>query len=109
VRIEGEAEKVSRSKTEEYFRKRPRGSRLGALASSQSAIIPGRQILEERLEDLEHRYGATEEIPVPDYWGGYRVIPYRIEFWQGRPNRLHDRLLYTRTEAHQWRIDRLSP
>src|SRR5579884_4163650 len=79
VRIEGKAEKVSRSKTEEYFRRRPRGSRLGALTSFQSAVIPGRQILEERLEQFEHEYEGTDEIPVPEYWGGYRVVPDTIE------------------------------
>jgi pyridoxamine 5'-phosphate oxidase len=109
VRIEGRAERVSRDKTEEYFQTRPRGSRLGALVSEQSAVIGDRKVLDERLRNLELAYRDTAEIPVPEYWGGFCVVPDRIEFWQGRTNRLHDRLLYTRQDDGGWRIDRLSP
>ena len=108
VRIEGKAERLSQEKSGEYFRARPRGSRLGALASRQSEMLPGRHILEERLRELQTRYAGTDDIPKPEHWGGYCVVPYKIEFWQGRTNRLHDRLLYTR-EGDEWTIARLSP
>ncbi|MFZ0591794.1 MAG: pyridoxine 5'-phosphate oxidase C-terminal domain-containing protein, partial [Bryobacteraceae bacterium] len=91
------------------FRTRPKGSRLGALASHQSAVVPSRNILENRLQELEARYYATDDVPVPELWGGYCLSPHTIEFWQGRPNRLHDRLRYTRTPGHSWHLDRLSP
>ena len=108
VRVEGRAEKISRKKSETYFGKRPKGSRLGALASKQSTILPGREPLIEKLTSLEARYAGIEDIPMPDYWGGYCVTPYSVEFWQGRTNRLHDRLLYSRTQD-KWAIQRLSP
>jgi pyridoxamine 5'-phosphate oxidase len=108
VRVEGRAEKVSREKAENYFSRRPKGSRLGALASNQSTILPGRKPLIEKLTSLEERYAGKEDIPMPDYWGGYCVTPYTVEFWQGRTNRLHDRLLYSRNQS-QWTIQRLSP
>jgi pyridoxamine 5'-phosphate oxidase len=108
VRIEGKAERVSQEKSEEYFRTRPRGSRLGALASHQSERLSGRHILERRLSELQTRYAGTDDIPKPEEWGGYCVLPYKIEFWQGRTNRLHDRLLYTR-DGGGWKIARLSP
>jgi pyridoxamine 5'-phosphate oxidase len=108
VRVEGRAEKVSREKSETYFQSRPKGSRLGALASNQSKVLPGREPLIERLTALEARYAGTEDIPTPPHWGGYRVVPYAVEFWQGRTNRLHDRLLYSRNGT-EWRIERLSP
>ncbi len=108
VRIEGRAEKVSREKSELYFKGRPKGSRLGALASNQSEILSGREPLVEKLAWLEARYAGVEDIPTPEHWGGYCVVPYAIEFWQGRTNRLHDRLLYSRS-GNGWRIERLSP
>jgi pyridoxamine 5'-phosphate oxidase len=108
VRVEGRAERVSREKSEKYFQSRPKGSRLGALASNQSTVLPGREPLIERLTSLEERYAGTEDIPTPTHWGGYCVVPYAIEFWQGRTNRLHDRLLYSR-DGPGWRIERLSP
>lgn len=108
VRIEGRAEKVSREKSESYFRKRPKGSRLGALASNQSTILPCRKPLIEKLTFLEANYAGLEDIPMPDYWGGYCVAPDSVEFWQGRTNRLHDRLLYSKTQDG-WTIQRLSP
>jgi pyridoxamine 5'-phosphate oxidase len=108
VRVEGRAEKVSREKSENYFSKRPKGSRLGALASNQSAILAAREPLLEKLTSLEARYAGLEDIPMPDYWGGYCVTPDSVEFWQGRTNRLHDRLLYSKSQG-RWTIQRLSP
>ena len=110
VRIEGGVERVSRQQSEAYFKTRPRGSRLGAWVSHQSEVIQSRKMLEVRLRDLEARYTGTDEVPMPDYWGGFRVRPASIEFWQGRPNRLHDRLQYSRnSEENEWRIERLAP
>ena len=106
VRVEGRAEPVAREKSEEYFRSRPRVSQLGALASRQSAVIGSRAELEERVKELEARYPG--DIPAPRHWGGYCVRPERIEFWQGRANRLHDRIRFQR-DGEQWRIERLSP
>lgn len=108
VRIEGEAERVAAAQSDAYFNSRPRGSRLGALASDQSRAVPDRATLDRRLAGLEREYADTEAIPRPHHWGGYRVHPSAIEFWQGRRNRMHDRLRYTRT-ADGWRIQRLAP
>lgn len=107
VRIEGTVEPVSDEETEAYFQSRPLASRLGAWTSDQSRIIPDRSVLEQRFLELEAEY-QNQEIPRPPHWGGYRVIPHQIEFWQGRPSRLHDRLRY-RLEAGEWRVDRLAP
>ena len=107
VRIEGRVEKVSATETETYFHSRPQASQLGAWASDQSRVIPDREFLEHRLQQLTEQY-QDQTIPRPDFWGGYRVIPTQIEFWQGRPSRLHDRLLYRRETDH-WAIARLSP
>jgi pyridoxamine 5'-phosphate oxidase len=92
-----------------YFNSRPLGSRLSAMASHQSSVIPDRGVLEARVVDLAHQYDANRPPPLPAYWGGYRVKPDAVEFWQGRPNRLHDRLLYSRGDGSGWRIERLSP
>lgn len=107
VRIEGRAEKVSAAESDAYFASRPAGSRLGAHASQQSSVIPDRAHLENELERLKAQYG-DDEIPRPAHWGGYRVVPDRIEFWQGRPSRLHDRLVY-RLENSKWLLERLAP
>ncbi len=107
ILIQGNVERVSRAETLAYFHSRPRGSQLGAIVSPQSQTIPDRAFLEERLVGLEAEH-ATGEIPLPENWGGFRVVPVRFEFWQGRRNRLHDRFQYTWTERN-WQIDRLSP
>ncbi len=108
VRIEGRVEKLAPEASDAYFHSRPRGSQFGAVVSAQSQPIPSREVLEERLRALEAQY-ADQEIPRPPHWGGYRVIPTTIEFWQGRPNRLHDRLRYQRQDDTTWKIERLSP
>ena len=100
VRIEGQIERVSSEESDVYFHSRPAGSRLGAWASPQSQVIAGREVLEDRLQALEVQY-AEEQPPRPPHWGGYRLVPSLIEFWQGRSSRLHDRLRY-RLESGQW-------
>jgi pyridoxamine 5'-phosphate oxidase len=106
VRIEGTASKTPRADVEAYFASRPRGSRLGAWASDQSTVIPSRAILESRLAEADARFPG--DVPPPPEWGGYRVAPVQIEFWQGRSNRLHDRLVY-RKQNEGWIIERLAP
>ncbi len=107
VRIEGRIEFVAETEATAYFHSRPVSSQLGAWASEQSTIIPDRSILEYRLQELEVQY-RERKIPKPPHWGGVRVIPHEIEFWQGRPSRLHDRLRYQLVDG-TWKIDRLSP
>lgn len=108
IRIEGEVEKTSREESEEYFHSRPAGSQLGAWASSQSEVIANREALNASLTEVTDRF-AGDVIPLPPHWGGYRVKPTMIEFWQGRTNRLHDRFRYTRQPDASWLIERLSP
>lgn len=108
VRIEGQIEQVSAEESDAYFHSRPQDSQLGAWASEQSQVIDSREVLEQRLQQLKKEY-ETKTIPRPPHWGGFRLIPVAIEFWQGRPSRLHDRLLYQRTEEGSWMIQRLSP
>lgn len=107
VRIEGQVEKLSREASEAYFKSRPYGSQIGALASHQSEVLPSRDPLEKRTRELQERYGE-DEVPLPEFWGGYVLKPTAIEFWQGRPSRLHDRLKYV-LEGESWQILRLSP
>lgn len=108
VRIEGTAEKINRERSEKYFHSRPRGSQLGAWASPQSDIIVDRSVLQKNLKELENKYPEGSLIPIPPHWGGYEIKPDFIEFWQGRPSRLHDRLAYTDTDD-KWNIVRLAP
>jgi pyridoxamine 5'-phosphate oxidase len=107
VRIEGKAEKLSSEESAEYFNSRPVESKLGALASAQSTVIKNREELEKRYEELEKLY-AEQVIPKPEHWGGYRIIPEIVEFWQGRPNRLHDRIVFYRN-GNFWEKKRLAP
>jgi pyridoxamine 5'-phosphate oxidase len=107
VRIEGVVEKLTAAESDAYFQTRPRGSQLGAHASPQSTVIPGRDYLEARLAELEAAF-AGAAVPRPPHWGGYRVVAHTIEFWQGRPNRLHDRLRYQRVD-NGWVMERLAP
>ena len=108
VRVEGTVEKVSSEESDAYFQSRPKASQLGAWASPQSQVIENRDILEKRLAQLEEKY-ATEKVPRPPHWGGFRVIPTAIEFWQGRPSRLHDRIRYELNEKGDWFYQRLAP
>ena len=108
IRISGDVEKTSREESERYFHSRPLGSQLGAWASRQSEVIDARRILDARMAEMTERF-ADKPIPLPPHWGGYRLIPQTIEFWQGRANRLHDRFRYTRQPAGTWLVDRLAP
>jgi pyridoxamine 5'-phosphate oxidase len=108
VRIEGRVGCVSERESDAYFASRPRGSRLGAWASEQSRPVESREVLESRLAALEREYEG-QNIPRPPFWGGYRVEPEAVEFWQGRENRLHDRIVYRRTGGGGWEIERLQP
>lgn len=108
VRIQGKVEKATSEESDQYFQQRPRGSQLGSYASCQSDIVESREILEKRLQAQEQKY-QNQIIPRPEHWGGYRVIPHIIEFWQGRPSRLHDRLRYTLQQENNWLIERLCP
>jgi pyridoxamine 5'-phosphate oxidase len=109
VRVEGQVELVGDAESDAYFRARPRGHQLNAHASPQSEVIVSRQVLEERMRVLERRYAASEEVPRPAHWGGYRVVPFLFEFWQGGDNRLHDRLRYRLQPDGAWARDRLAP
>ena len=104
----GAAEKVSTAETLAYFITRPRGSQLGAWVSAQSSVITTRSLLEQKWEEMKRKFGEGQ-VPLPSFWGGYRVVPREIEFWQGRPSRLHDRFLYTRQPGGSWSITRLAP
>lgn len=108
VRIEGRVQRNSREDSEKYFHARPRESQIGAWASQQSQIVPSRAELEKRESEIEAKY-AGKPVPLPDFWGGYRLIPSLIEFWQGRPGRLHDRIVYEREPDGSWQIRRLQP
>jgi pyridoxamine 5'-phosphate oxidase len=111
VRVEGPVERLTSEESQVYYDTRIRGSRIGAWASQQSKAIEGREELEKRVGDVEARFGGKDEIPVPDFWGGLRVVPEAVEFWQGRPSRLHDRFRYEKVggEGGEWKVQRLSP
>lgn len=106
--IQGTAEKISTAESLKYFITRPRESQIGAWVSNQSEVISSRKILLQKFEEIKSKF-QDGEIPIPSFWGGYRVIPKTIEFWQGGPGRIHDRFLFTRTTDSQWQIDRLAP
>ena len=106
--IKGKAEKIPTNQSDGYFESRPDGSKLGAWASPQSEVVPNREALELQLKTLQERY-QNQEIPRPKHWGGYLVRPVSIEFWQGRANRMHDRIRYTLQKDYSWKIDRLAP
>lgn len=105
--IKANLERIAENLSDGYFHSRPKGSQLGAVVSPQSQVIPNRNFLEEKLKDLEQEF-ENKEVPRPENWGGYIAKPYEVEFWQGRPNRLHDRILYT-LEDLDWKIERLAP
>ncbi|WP_445957168.1 pyridoxamine 5'-phosphate oxidase [Yeosuana sp.] len=106
--IKGKTEKIAENLSDGYFESRPRGSQLGAMVSNQSEVINNRNVLETKLLNFEKKFEG-KEIPRPKFWGGYIVKPIEMEFWQGRPNRLHDRIRYTLQKDYNWKIDRLSP
>jgi len=108
VRISGIAHKIPKEQSEAYFHSRPKGSQIGAWVSPQSQVIANKDILETRKAELIEQYKDDDELPLPEFWGGYKMKPQKIEFWQGRPNRLHDRLLYTLVDR-KWKIERLAP
>lgn len=108
VNVRGEVEKLGKTETAEYWAKRPRGSQLGAWASPQSKVVTGRSALESSLNGIERRFSDAEQVPVPPHWGGWRIRPQSVEFWQGRPDRLHDRLRF-RGDEDVWTVERLAP
>ena len=108
VRIEGIAERVDAATSEKYFQSRPRASQVSAWASPQSSLLRDRTILEDRVKEIEKRFEGKEVLPKPHQWGGFAVTPFEIEFWQGRPNRLHDRIVYMMIDK-KWKINRLAP
>lgn len=108
VRVSGDLEKISSAESDAYFFSRPLGSQIGAWTSPQSKAIPDREFLEKRLQEMEHRF-SEEKLSRPPHWGGYRLNPIQIEFWQGRPSRLHDRIRYEKSESENWIISRLAP
>lgn len=109
IRIEGKVTKISAEESDAYFHSRPVSSQIGAWTSNQSRVIDSREVLQKRQQELEQKYGDGATIPRPPHWGGFRLIPDVIEFWQGRPSRLHDRLIYRLQDDATWKIERLSP
>lgn len=108
IRIEGKVVKIDKAQSEDYFQSRPKGSQIGAWASPQSQKI-SREDLEKNVEDIAQKYLKDEVLPLPDHWGGYLVIPHYYEFWQGRQNRLHDRIVYNKKDRDNWEIYRIAP
>lgn len=109
VRVEGNVARLPAEESDAYFATRPRGSQLGAWASPQSEVLASREELERRFAEVSERFAGQEEIPRPAHWGGYRLVPVAVEFWQSRENRLHDRLRYRREQDAPWRLERLAP
>jgi len=109
VRVEGKVERLTREESQVYYDTRIRGSRIGAWASRQSQVLNGREELEGWVKEVEEKFEGQEKIPVPEFWGGLRIVPEMVEFWQGRQSRLHDRFQYEKGEDGQWKIERLSP
>lgn len=109
VRIEGLVEKVTRERSEQYFQSRPRGSQVGAWSSPQTQVIPDRSVIENNIKETEEKYTAFDPLPLPDHWGGYLVKPHQYEFWQGKPDRLHDRFRFVQQDDGLWGVDRLAP
>jgi pyridoxamine 5'-phosphate oxidase len=109
VRVEGRVERLSPEASTEYFQSRPKSSQIGAWVSPQSQPIESRKVLEKREQELWEKYEDAEQLPRPEHWGGFRVVPQRIEFWQGRPSRLHDRIFFERDASGEWRKSRLAP
>jgi pyridoxamine 5'-phosphate oxidase len=108
VKIRGRAKRIPTTETLKYFLSRPRGSQIGAWVSAQSSVISSRSLLESKFQEMKEKF-SNKEIPLPSFWGGYRVVPEEVEFWQGRQNRLHDRFQYTKQEDGSWAIERLAP
>ena len=108
IKILGKAARIPASETLKYFLSRPRGSQIGAWVSAQSSVITSRSLLETKFQEMKDKF-SNKEVPLPSFWGGYRVVPEQIEFWQGRRNRLHDRFQYTKQENGSWEIERLAP
>lgn len=108
VKIRGKAERISAAETLKYFISRPRGSQIGAWVSAQSSVISSRALLETKFQEVKQKF-KKKEVPLPSFWGGYRVVPQQIEFWQGRRNRMHDRFQYSRQDDGTWEIERLAP
>ena len=109
VRIEGRVSAVDHDQADEYFASRPRGSQLGAWASPQSEVVSGRGYLDDRYRQVTDRFDGVEDVPRPPHWGGFRVRPHRMEFWQGRPGRMHDRIRFDRADETTWIVERLAP
>jgi pyridoxamine 5'-phosphate oxidase len=109
IRIEGVVEKVTPEESKTYFQSRPKDSQIGAWASPQSRVVEKREALEKRVAELRKEFSEAKALPLPPFWGGYRLKPSRIEFWQGRESRLHDRICYTRVGEESWKIERLAP